>query len=106
MKKRLLLVMSLLLLALVASACSGGTQEVRVSSKEFTEQFILGEMYKQLLEDAGFEATFSPVGGTAENHQALVEGQIDVYPEYTGTIAKDILKLESSDLNLTGQGRT
>jgi osmoprotectant transport system substrate-binding protein len=94
-KKRLLLVMSLLLLALLATACGSGTQqEVRISSKEFTEQFILGEMYKQLLEDAGFQATYSPVGGTAENHQALIEGQIDVYPEYTGTALLTHLGLE------------
>jgi osmoprotectant transport system substrate-binding protein len=78
--------MCLLILALLATACGGGDKPtVRISSKEFTEQFVLGEMYKLLLEDAGFEATYSPVGGTAENHQALIEGQIDVYPEYTGT---------------------
>jgi osmoprotectant transport system substrate-binding protein len=92
MKKRILLVLSLLILALLATAC-GGSQEVRISSKEFTEQFILGQMYLQLLEDAGIEATYSPVGGTAENHQALIEGQIDVYPEYTGTALLTHLEL-------------
>jgi osmoprotectant transport system substrate-binding protein len=86
MNKRLSIIMSLLALAVLLAACGGGAATtVRVSSKEFTEQFILGEMYKILLEDAGFEATYSPVGGTAENHQALIEGQVDVYPEYTGT---------------------
>ncbi|MCK4975559.1 MAG: hypothetical protein KAS36_01355, partial [Anaerolineales bacterium] len=86
MNKRLSIILSLLVLALLVTACGGGAATtVRVSSKNFTEQFILGEMYKLLLEDAGFEATYSSLGGTAENHQGLIEGQIDVYPEYTGT---------------------
>jgi osmoprotectant transport system substrate-binding protein len=86
MNKRLSLILSMLVLALLVTACGGGAKSaVRISSKNFTEQFILGEMYKLLLEDAGFEATYSSLGGTAENHQGLIEGQIDVYPEYTGT---------------------
>jgi osmoprotectant transport system substrate-binding protein len=85
MKKQFLLIMSLLILALLVTACGGTQQEIRVSSKEFTEQFILGEMYLLLLEDAGFDATYSSLASTGENHQALIEGQIDVYPEYTGT---------------------
>lgn len=94
MNKRLSLILSILILVLLATACGGGAkQAVSISSKEFTEQFILGEMYKLLLEDAGFEATYSPVGGTAENHQALIEGQIDVYPEYTGTALLTHLEL-------------
>lgn len=84
--KRLSIIFSLMVLVSLLAACGGGAStQVRVSSKEFTEQFILGEMYQQLLQDAGFDATYSPVGGTSENHQALLEGQIDVYPEYTGT---------------------
>ncbi|MEJ2305402.1 MAG: glycine betaine ABC transporter substrate-binding protein [Anaerolineales bacterium] len=86
MKRRYYLIFTLLVLALVASACGGGAKEtIRVSSKAFTEQYILGNMYQMLLEDAGFTTTYSSVGGTAENHQALLEDQIDVYPEYTGT---------------------
>ncbi|MFQ5961202.1 MAG: glycine betaine ABC transporter substrate-binding protein, partial [Candidatus Methylomirabilales bacterium] len=58
---------------------------IRISSKEFTEQFLLGNMYEMLLDDAGFDATYAPVGGTTENHDALLAGEIDIYPEYTGT---------------------
>jgi osmoprotectant transport system substrate-binding protein len=95
MNKRLSIIFSLLVLGLLLAACGGaGQQEIRISSKEFTEQFILGEMYKLLLEDAGFQATYSPVGGTAENHQALIEGQIEVYPEYTGTALLTHLGME------------
>lgn len=88
LKKRYALVLSLVVVALLATACGGGggeTPTIRVSSKEFTEQYILGNMYQMLLEDAGFEATYSPTGGTTENHDALLADQIDVYPEYTGT---------------------
>jgi osmoprotectant transport system substrate-binding protein len=57
-----------------------------VASKDFTEQFILGEMYAQLLEDAGYTVERRlNLGGTPVAHQALLDGQIDLYPEYTGT---------------------
>jgi osmoprotectant transport system substrate-binding protein len=88
MKKRItILAGALVLSALVLSACA--TEEapvqIRISSKEFTEQFLLGNMYEMLLDEAGFDATYAPVGGTSENHQALLAGEIDIYPEYTGT---------------------
>ena len=86
MKKFYLIVFSLLTLALLTTACGGAAAtKVRISSKEFTEQYILGNMYQILLEDAGFEVTYSAIGGSSENHQALLEDQIDIYPEYTGT---------------------
>lgn len=58
---------------------------VRVSSKSFTEQYVLGNMYQLLLENAGFEVEYSPLAGTSELHQALLNNEIDIYPEYTGT---------------------
>jgi osmoprotectant transport system substrate-binding protein len=88
MKKRMLATISVLAtIALMLTSCGGGQDQVtiRISSKEFTEQLILGYMYEFLLDDAGFDATFSPVGGTSENHEALLAGEIDLYPEYTGT---------------------
>jgi len=59
---------------------------VRIGSKNFTEQLILGEMYVLLLENAGI-ATESRLnlGGTQVAHKALLAGEIDLYPEYTGT---------------------
>ncbi|MCB0112035.1 MAG: hypothetical protein KDE53_39200 [Caldilineaceae bacterium] len=57
-----------------------------VASKDFTEEFILGEMYAQLLENAGFTVERKiNLGGTPVAHQALLNGEIDLYPEYTGT---------------------
>ncbi|MGD2253412.1 MAG: glycine betaine ABC transporter substrate-binding protein [Anaerolineales bacterium] len=88
MKKRMLISISMLAMAaLLLAACGGGKAAVtiRVSSKEFTEQFLLGNMYEMLLDEAGYDATYAPVGGTSENHAALLAGEIDLYPEYTGT---------------------
>ena len=61
-------------------------EPVEVGSKDFTEQLILGEMYALLLEDAGIPVETSlNLGGTGVAHAALVEGEISLYPEYTGT---------------------
>lgn len=86
-KQSLVLICLLATTAFLLSACGGEEAPVtiRVSSKEFTEQFLLGYMYEMLLDDAGFDATYAPVGGTSENHEALLAGEIDLYPEYTGT---------------------
>ncbi|MGA9994627.1 MAG: glycine betaine ABC transporter substrate-binding protein [Pyrinomonadaceae bacterium] len=64
---------------------------VRVGSKDFTESVILGEMVAQLLEarGVGVERRFELAGNLC--HDALVNGQIDLYPEYTGTSYTAIL---------------
>src|SRR6266536_5155488 len=70
---------------------------LNVGSKRFTESYILGEIIKQTAQAAG-EATVTHsqgLGNTAIVLNALTTGNIDVYPEYTGTIAKEILKLEA-----------
>ncbi|MEJ2717126.1 MAG: glycine betaine ABC transporter substrate-binding protein [Deltaproteobacteria bacterium] len=67
---------------------------IRIGSKRFSEQFILGEMMAQLIEDRTnlkVERLFN-LGGTMINHGALVRGEIDLYPEYTGTALTAILK--------------
>lgn len=96
MRKKLLMIAILaLLLVLALSACGGaGGDTIRIGSKEFTEQYLLGNMYEMLLDDAGFNAEFTPVGGTSENHRALVEDEIDIYPEYTGTALLTQLEME------------
>lgn len=70
---------------------------LHVGSKRFTESYILGEIIKQTAEAAG-ETTVAlsqGLGNTAIVLNALTSGSIDVYPEYTGTIAKEILKLDA-----------
>jgi osmoprotectant transport system substrate-binding protein len=67
---------------------------VSVGSKDFTEELILGEMYAQLLERAGLSVTRKlDLGGTQVAMEALLRGDIDLYPEYTGTALVTELKL-------------
>jgi osmoprotectant transport system permease protein len=66
--------------------------ELRVGSKKFTESVILGEMMRLLAEEAGLKvAHYREFGGTRIVFGALVAGEIDIYPEYTGTITAEIL---------------
>jgi osmoprotectant transport system permease protein len=65
---------------------------VRVGSKQFTESVILGEIARQVLEDAGVPAVHRrELGGTRVLWEALRGGEIDVYPEYTGTLLRELL---------------
>ena len=68
-------------------------RRVVIGSKKFTESYVLGEIAKRQLSDAGIPAEHRPgMGGTIILWQALRGGQIDAYPEYTGTITQEILK--------------
>src|SRR5262245_6771860 len=59
---------------------------IKVGSKSFTEQLILGEITRLVLEDAGFGVVDRlGLAGTMTARQALVNGEIDLYWEYTGT---------------------
>jgi len=81
--------------ALFAGCASNGSQpNVAVGSKDFTEELILGEMYAQILEHNGFAiARKLDLGGTQIAMEALQRGDIDLYPEYTGTALITELKL-------------
>jgi len=65
---------------------------VRVGSKAFVESEVLGELGRQLLASEGIAAEHRrAVGGTRVLWEALVRGELDAYPDYTGTVAKEIL---------------
>ena len=65
---------------------------VRIGSKNFTEQLILGEMYALLLENAGVPTEKRlNLGGTEVAQSALLAGELDLYPEYTGTALTVVL---------------
>jgi osmoprotectant transport system permease protein len=83
--------------AVAFAAWTAAAAELHVGSKRFTESYILGEIIKQTTQAAGeASATHSQgLGNTAIVLNALTTGSIDVYPEYTGTIAKEILKLDA-----------
>ena len=83
-------------LILVSVAAPLSALQLNVGSKRFTESYVLGEIVKQTAESAG-EASAAHqqgLGNTAIVLSALKSGSIDVYPEYTGTIAREILKLD------------
>src|SRR5215468_12038051 len=83
--------------ALFAVSSALAAPELNVGSKRFTESYILGEIIKQTAESAGETTAVHKqgLGNTAIVLNALTTGAIDIYPEYTGTIAKEILKLDT-----------
>jgi osmoprotectant transport system substrate-binding protein len=91
-----MLISILILTAVLVSACgsSGSQTPIKVGSKDFTEQFIIGEMYALVLEEAGFNVERKlNLGGTPVAQAAMESGEIDLYPEYTGTGLLTVLKL-------------
>jgi len=87
----------LLLLILFASICTANGNPVIIGSKKFTESYVLGEIAKRTLMDPGIPGEHRQgMGGTIILWQALRGGQIDVYPEYAGTITQEILKSDRS----------
>lgn len=64
----------------------GGGATISIGSKNFTEQYILGNMYAEALENAGFNVERNlNLGSEQIADRALQNGEIDMYPEYTGT---------------------
>jgi osmoprotectant transport system substrate-binding protein len=62
-----------------------GKPPVTLGAKNFTEQFVLGQLYKQALEAKGFTVTLkNNIGSTEIIDKGLTSGKIDVYPEYIG----------------------
>ncbi|CAG2156767.1 hypothetical protein LMG31506_05801 [Cupriavidus yeoncheonensis] len=81
----------LLLALILTGACRAqGGDVLRVGSKRFTESYILGEVLTQA---AGLARHQAGLGNTAIVFGALRAGSIDLYPDYTGTLASEILKL-------------
>lgn len=82
----------LLLAVAVLSACGGRDRAIRVGSKNFSEQVLLGEIVAQALEARGQRVDRRlNLGGTFVCHHALIAGELDLYPEYTGTAFTAIL---------------
>ncbi len=90
-------IVACVIVGLWASVIVGCTKEqpITVGSKNFTEQVILGEIVAQHLEHRLGRHVDRKLnlGGTMLAHHALVRGEIDLYPEYTGTALTTILKL-------------
>jgi osmoprotectant transport system substrate-binding protein len=62
-----------------------GKPPITIGTKDFTEEFILGELYKQALQAKGYKVDLkSNIGASEITDKALTSGKIDAYPEYTG----------------------
>ncbi len=70
---------------------------ITIGTKNFPEEFILGELYKQALEAKGFTVDYKEnIGSTEVIQTALTSGKIDMYPEYTGVIVQDVFHKTNS----------
>ena len=93
-RRRALVAIAGFMLAPVACARKSALAAVKVGSKNFTEELLLGEMYAQLLEHAGYPVERRLNLGSVEvTMEAIRRGDIDLYPEYTGTALLVVLKL-------------
>jgi osmoprotectant transport system substrate-binding protein len=88
-------VCAILLIATTLVGCSNNQERrIAIASKNFTEQVILGELLAQQVEaktNLKVERRLN-LGGTFICHQGIISGEIDIYPEYTGTAFTAILK--------------
>jgi osmoprotectant transport system substrate-binding protein len=88
MNKKLVVVGLALIMVMTIVGCGNNTKKVVVASKPMTEQYILAEMITALIEantDIKVERKFGIGGGTSNIQPAMIKGDIDIYPEYTGT---------------------
>jgi osmoprotectant transport system substrate-binding protein len=118
--RRLALALALLAaLALVVAGCGGSDSTanstatgddapapLRIGTKNFAEQFLLGELYKQALEAKGFPVELKEnIGSTEIIHQALNDGALDMYPEYLGVLLSEVASVRKRPASPTAAYR-
>jgi osmoprotectant transport system substrate-binding protein len=106
------LLLSMAAVLLVVAGCSSNSASsdqakenkvtIKAGSKDFTESLILGELYSLALEHAGYKVERKLNLGSAIVHNSLINGDIDFYPEYTGTglltVLKEVPKFDSKEV--------
>ena len=81
--------LAILLSLVVAASAAAAPPTVLLGTKNFSEEYILGQLYKQALEAKGFKVSYKEsIGSTEIIDTALTSGKINVYPEYTGVIVQ------------------
>ena len=86
---------AVMVLAMCVACGVAAAQTLKVGSKNFTEQFIVAELYAAALEAAGFKVERKiNLGATLVAHEAIRTGAIDSYPEYTGTGLNAVMKAQ------------
>jgi osmoprotectant transport system substrate-binding protein len=91
---------SLTLAPVQAAASTRAKPQIVLGTKNFTEEYILGQLYKQALQAKGFSVSYKEnIGSTEIITTALDSGKINLYPEYTGEIVQDVFhkKMPSSE---------
>lgn len=84
-----------------AEASEGKKETIVMGGKNFTEAFLLSELYSLALEDKGYEVERVFNMSTDTLAPAIQEGEVDIYPEYTGTALTDVLGHElETDLDV------
>ena len=79
-----------------ASTTAAAKPPLRIGTKNFPEQFLLGEIYKQALEARGFPVELKANIGSSEIiHQALTDGALDMYPEYVGVLLSEVANVRA-----------
>jgi osmoprotectant transport system permease protein len=90
-RERLLLAAILAMIA-ASSLAEGAPEEVRIGSKKFTESVILADLAARLATSTGAVVVHrQELGGTRLLWDSLLANEIDIYPEYTGTLKQEIL---------------
>lgn len=79
--------------ALVVTSACGADETLRIGSKRFTESYVLGELLVATARRGGPAQHVQGLGNTGIVFTALRNGDIHVYPEYSGTVAREILRL-------------
>ncbi|MDF2858546.1 MAG: glycine/betaine transporter substrate-binding protein [Neobacillus sp.] len=99
---RIIVMIFIMILALSMTSCGGNSNKnrtknkdiIRIGTKDFTESLIVGELYALALEDAGYKVERVPNIAGSVIHTSIVNNDIDLYPEYTGTGLLVVLKEE------------
>jgi osmoprotectant transport system substrate-binding protein len=81
-----------------SSAAAGGSGgSLTLGTKDFTEEFVVGQLYKQALTAKGCKINYKEnIGATEVVDKALTSGQIDAYPEYTGESVATVAKINKT----------
>jgi osmoprotectant transport system substrate-binding protein len=76
---------------------SGAAPTITLGTKNFGEEYILGQLYGQALQAKGFKVDYKGSFGSSElADQAITSGKMDFYPEYTGVVALDLAKVKNA----------
>ncbi len=103
--KKIISILMLAVFIFTLTGCEGAEKKVVIASKPMAESYIIAEMLGQLIEeysDISVEFKMGIGGGTSNIHPAMEAGEIDMYPEYTGTgwlfVLKEELISDSAEL--------